>query len=251
MTERARALDKRYYGVVEAIVVEVEGDPDKEGRVKIKFPWFDDNTVTEWCRVRHLYAGNGYGDFFLPEKDSEVLVSFVHGDMRRPIILGCLYNGKDKPPSERTKSKDEKLIRTKGGHEILLDDSDGKHKVRVKTKDEFTVELSDADKLITIKTPNGNKAEFKDSGNQIKLTTAGGDVIEMGTGTIKVSSKQVTIEANSIQLGGSSATHPVIQGDIFMTLFNTHTHTCAVGPTSPPVPPIIPTAVLSMTTKTS
>jgi len=44
---RSQAADQRYYGVVEAIVVEVD-DPEKEGRVKIKYPWFDDRTVTEW-----------------------------------------------------------------------------------------------------------------------------------------------------------------------------------------------------------
>ena len=33
----------------------------KEGRVKVQFPWFDDQMETEWCRVAQLYAGNGYG----------------------------------------------------------------------------------------------------------------------------------------------------------------------------------------------
>ncbi|MEU8873182.1 hypothetical protein AB0D24_18795 [Streptomyces javensis] len=44
-TPRARSTDKRYYGVVEALVVENEGDD--EGQVKLKFPWFDDTTVTD------------------------------------------------------------------------------------------------------------------------------------------------------------------------------------------------------------
>ena len=68
-----RAFDRRFYGVVEGIVEEIV-DPDKEGRVKVKFPWYDDDTVTEWCRVRQLYAGPGYGTFFVPEKGDEVLV---------------------------------------------------------------------------------------------------------------------------------------------------------------------------------
>jgi uncharacterized protein involved in type VI secretion and phage assembly len=91
---RAQTTDKRFYGVVEAVVVEVV-DPDKEGRVKIQFPWFDEEMVTEFCRVRQFYAGNGYGAFFVPEAGDEVLVAFVHGDMRMPVILGGLYNGKD------------------------------------------------------------------------------------------------------------------------------------------------------------
>src|SRR5262249_21351820 len=110
---RARSLDKRYFGVVEATVEQVENDPDGEGKVKLKFPFFDDNTVSDWVRVRQLYAGSGYGAFFLPEKGTEVLVAFVHGDMRRPVVLGGLYNGKDKPPTKRTKQDDHKLIRTR------------------------------------------------------------------------------------------------------------------------------------------
>ena len=51
------------------------------------------------------YAGNGYGSFFVPEVGDEVLVAFVQGDMRYPIILGGLYNGEDKPPTRAPTSR--------------------------------------------------------------------------------------------------------------------------------------------------
>ena len=35
---------------------------------------------------------------FLPDVDDEVLVGFEHGDIRRPYVLGGLWNGVDKPP---------------------------------------------------------------------------------------------------------------------------------------------------------
>ena len=60
---------------------------------------------SDWCRVVQPYAGNGYGAVFVPEKGDEVLVAFVHGDMRFPIVIGGLYNGKDKPPTARTASR--------------------------------------------------------------------------------------------------------------------------------------------------
>src|SRR5258708_2606445 len=130
---RSRSTDKRFYGVVQGIVTEVEDAQGKEGRVKVQFPWFDDQMETEWCRVRQFYAGNGYGAFFIPEKGDEVLVAFIHGDMRLPVILGGLYNGQDKPPSYRSSTQDQKMIRTKGNHELLFDDSQGKEPVRIKT----------------------------------------------------------------------------------------------------------------------
>ncbi|MDB4894315.1 MAG: type secretion protein Rhs, partial [Firmicutes bacterium] len=49
---RTRTTDKRFYGVVEAIVTAVEDEAGREGRVKVKYPWLDDQMETEWCRVR-------------------------------------------------------------------------------------------------------------------------------------------------------------------------------------------------------
>lgn len=200
---RSRSTDRRYFGLVEAIVVENDGDD--EGRVKVKFPWFDGGaTVTEWCRVSQLYAGGGYGSVFVPEKDDEVLVAFVHGDMRFPIVLGGLYNGVDKPPTARTDGRDQKMIRTKAGHEVLLDDG----------------------------------------AKEIRITTAeGGNVTVTATGEIKLVAKKVTIEADSIDLGGG-ATQKAVLGDALKAAFDTHIHPTPQGPSSVPTVPL-PGGVLS------
>ena len=148
---RSRSTDQRYYGVAEAIVTDVN-DPEREGRVKVKYPWFDDSTESDWCRVRQLYAGPGYGTFFVPEVDDEVIVAFVHGDLRQPIVLGGLYNGSDKPSVHRDGSSDPKLIRTKGGHQILLDDTSGKEKVEIVDKQGNTIVLDAVANSITVET---------------------------------------------------------------------------------------------------
>jgi len=132
MRSRIHATDERFYGVYEGIVTSFIKD-DKEGRVKIKFPWYDDKTEFE-CRVRQLYAGNGFGAFFIPESQTEVLVAFIQGDMRFPVILGGLYNGKDKAPTSRGEKKDEKMIRTKAGHQIILDDTEDSEKIVIVDK---------------------------------------------------------------------------------------------------------------------
>src|SRR5260370_34761325 len=152
---RTRSTDKRFYGVVQGVVTEVNDAEGQEGRVKVQFPWFDDQMETEWCRVRQFYAGNGYGAFFIPEVGDEVLVAFIHGDMRLPIILGGLYNGQDKPPTHRAADLDQKMIRTKGQHELLFDDTSGKQRVRVTTQGGHVVDLSDADRRITLQTSGG------------------------------------------------------------------------------------------------
>jgi len=232
MVPRSLSTDQRYYGVYEALVSDVN-DPANEGRVKIKMPWFDEQMETEWCRVRQFYAGNGYGAFFVPEVGDEVLIAFIQGDMRQPIILGGLYNGNDKPPSHRDDQTDQKLVRTKGGHEFLLDDSSGKERVRITTQGGHQLDLSDAD-------------------NTVSVQTSGGQSITMSPGTITLQADAIVLSGSSVSLGGAAATSPLVLGDQLLALFNTHTHLCTAPstPSSPPVVPMTP-AQLSTISKTS
>ncbi|MFE7132062.1 phage baseplate assembly protein V [Streptomyces sp. NPDC057638] len=228
-TPRARSTDQRYYGVVEALVVENEGDD--EGRVKLSFPWFDQTTVTDWIRVSQLYAGNGYGSLFVPEKGDEVVVAFVHGDMRFPVVLGGLYNGKDKPPTARTDGRDQKTIRTKHGHEVLLDDTSSKAAVKITSAAGHTVELDD-------------------QGKAIRITAAqGGTVTVTADGDITLKAPKVTVESSSIDLGGG-ATEPLVLGNALLTAFNAHTHPTPAGPSGPPAPPLT-AAVLATKARTA
>ena len=89
----------RILGVVVAIVTNNQ-DPDGLGRVRLRFPWLDDGAESFWARVASPMAGNARGLYFLPEVDDEVLVAFQHGRPEAPVVLGGLWNGKDKPPAD-------------------------------------------------------------------------------------------------------------------------------------------------------
>lgn len=234
---RTRSTDKRFYGVVQGLVTEVNDSDGQEGRVKVQFPWFDDQMETEWCRVRQFYASNGYGAFFIPETGDEVLIAFVHGDMRLPIILGGLYNGKDKPPTHRSAELDQKMIRTKGGNELLFDDTSGKQRVRITTQGGHQADLSDVDQKITLQSSGGQTVVVDDSARSITLQTATGTVtIDGASGTITLANTTVVLNAPSVALGGSAAPHQLVLGDVLVALFNAHTHNCtAPGSPSGPV----------------
>ncbi len=125
----------RIYGVVTGIVTNVD-DPDGQGRVKLKYPWLQDDSESPWSRIVSLMGGPNRGIVFRPELNDEVLVVFEHGDMRKPYVLGALWNGADAMPSERGSDADNnvRLIKSRSGHLIVLDDTDGNETIRIEDK---------------------------------------------------------------------------------------------------------------------
>jgi uncharacterized protein involved in type VI secretion and phage assembly len=77
-------------------------------------------------------AGPERGTYFLPEKDDQVLVVFEHGEVERPIVIGSLWNKNEPPPETNANGKNEvKVIKSKTGHRIIFDDTEGAEKVTV------------------------------------------------------------------------------------------------------------------------
>jgi uncharacterized protein involved in type VI secretion and phage assembly len=249
MGSAAHKADEYIQGVVTAIVVDNE-DPLGEGRVRLTYPWLHASMETEWCRVCQLYAGDGYGSFFVPEKGDEVLVSCVHGDLNEAIVLGGLYNGKDKPAGKREKppGADEKLIRTKGKHQVLLDDTSNKKKIEIKSSAGQVLLLDDKDNKVVISTGSGQSIEMKKNGNSITLTTTGGQSITLdGSGGITLKGPTtIKLDGTKVDIG-TAASQPALLGTLFMTMFSTHTHMLGSIPTTPPVPTGQEAGVISKT----
>ena len=196
---RSRTADQRYFGVYEAIVTG-NNDPSKEGRAQVRFPWFDEQMTTEWCRVQQFYAGNDYGAFFVPEVGDEVLVAFIQGEMHFPVILGGLYNGQDKSPSAHASDKDQKMIRTKGRHEILLDDTQGDEHVRIKTKAGHEITLNDvsgSEKITIVDSQAKNRIEIDTVAKSITVESSGGKLV------LKASEIEISADSTlKIEAGG-------------------------------------------------
>src|SRR5919201_1095721 len=113
-------------GVVVALVTD-NNDPNNGARVKLKFPWLDDNYQSDWARITQLGAGPNSGAVWIPEVNDEVLVAFEHGDIRRPYVVGSLYNGQDTPNLgsglfDNGKVKRRGFISRKGHQFIFFDD---------------------------------------------------------------------------------------------------------------------------------
>ncbi|MFL6414181.1 MAG: phage baseplate assembly protein V [Bryobacteraceae bacterium] len=142
----------KIYGVGVGIVTNNQ-DPDGMHRVKVKLPWLSDDQESWWARVTTPMAGNGRGMYFLPEVDDEVLIAFEHGDVRFPYVVGSLWNGKDKAPASNDGGKNNtREIKSRSGHLVRLNDTDGSESVEIIDKTgSNSITLNTSDNSITIK----------------------------------------------------------------------------------------------------
>ncbi len=173
----------------------VSSNKDEEdlGRVKVKFPWLLDPDGVEidshWARIAAPMAGqNNKGLYYLPEVDDEVLVGFEHGDMRYPYIVGALWSKKDQPPDKNANitadgKTNQWIIRSRSGHTLILDDTDGKEQIIIRDKTEKNeIILDSKENSLTI---NVDKDIAITAGGNITLK-AGGDIsIESKNWTLK------------------------------------------------------------------
>ena len=182
-------------------------DPDKLGRVKVQYPTLGGQVESGWVRIVWGAAGKERGVVALPEVNDEVVVGFEHGDVRRPFVLGVLFNGKDTPGADLVKATSSLAARFPRDLDVA-------------TKEKT---LLASDKGVTVKTTQG-PIEVT-SGKEMKLVASAGGApaaltIET-TGQVKCNGKQgveisasgplkitstapVTVESNAaLQLKGS------------------------------------------------
>ena len=167
----------RMQGVVVGIVKSV-GDPQNVGRVQVHFPWLSDDNSSQWARVATMMAGPRRGSWFMPEVDDEVLVSFEHGDVQHPYIIGFVWNGRDKPPNDGIDTKVRRL-RTVSGHVIEFDDRTGEERIFIKTKAGHLIEMKDTPGSIHIETKGGQKVDMDDLPPKIEIKTTANNSIQI------------------------------------------------------------------------
>ena len=139
----------RVYGMVVGIVTSTD-DPDGLGRLKVKYPWLDDQAESPWARVMGPMAGPKRGLLCRPDVGDEVLVAFEHGDMNFPFVLGGVWNATDPPPDHGADGDNNiRLLRSRSGHQITLDDTQGSEKIVIEDQSgSHRIELSSSGILI-------------------------------------------------------------------------------------------------------
>jgi len=207
--------DARMPGLVVGVVTDNQ-DPKGQGRVKVRYPCLSKDNASDWARI--IAPGNGpdRGLQFVPEVNDEVLVGFEQGDVHHPYILGGLWNGKDAPPRKSDAivsggKVQQRIIRSRLGHTITLDDSD----------DQPSITIVD-------KTGN-NKIRLESSSNNLSIAVDG-DVSLKAKGSVTIEGQSIQVKATSdLKLTGASAD---VEAQAGLTLKGATADLEASGPTT-------------------
>jgi uncharacterized protein involved in type VI secretion and phage assembly len=204
-------LGGRWYGVYPAVVVDIK-DPDGQGRVKITLPWTKDSDGARyeaWARLATMMAGGGRGSWFVPDVNDEVLAVFEGGDTRRPYVVGALWNGKDQPPQSMDGSGSNflKVLRSRNGVQITLDDHDGQEQLVLETPGGQKITLKDGPGSIELADSNGNSVKLESSG----ITVTAAAKVTVTASQVAVSASMVTVDAAMSRFSG------VVQADTVIT----------------------------------
>jgi uncharacterized protein involved in type VI secretion and phage assembly len=162
---------ERHFGLYPALVTNVV-DPDGLGRIEVKFPWLGGaaggSDVRAWATLLTPYADHEQGIQVLPEVDTQVVVGFEAGDLRRPYIVGACWNGRETMPESPSEPNNKRLWKTRSGSLLEFDDTDGASKVTLSMKSGHRVVLSDASQEVTVVHSNGSSITINASG-QIRI----------------------------------------------------------------------------------
>jgi uncharacterized protein involved in type VI secretion and phage assembly len=191
-----------WYGVFPALVTDIK-DPDGQGRVRISLPWSPDTNGSRyeaWARLATMMGGNNRGSWFVPDVNDEVLVAFEAGNPSRPYVVGCLWNGSDKPPESMDGSgkNNKKVLRSRNGVKVTLDDKDGQENMILETPGGQKITLKDGPGAVEIVDSNGNSVKLETSG----ITITASAKVTINASQVEVSAGMVTVNAGMSKFSG-------------------------------------------------
>jgi hypothetical protein len=236
---RTGQLSQRYYGHYIASVVDVD-DPDHLGRIRVQADQFSDTSDQPiWASIVRPSAGDKTGVYFTPKNGDQVILGFIAGDVREPIVLGYAHSSQNAPDTSLVDTQKHGIVTTIGS--VVFDEQNGTITVTL---------VGPTQSVVTMDKNSGITIDYK--GTPESTVTLGSSGIKLDfqgppEASITLDSSGITLSAQTISIGDSSSMSIQVAGQgVVLTpfveeIFATHTHaTAAPGPPVIPVPPGIP-----------
>lgn len=169
-------------------------DPDKLGRIKVRFLWQKDSETTPFIRIM-TPSGGTYGStnknrgfHFTPEVGDSIMVGFTDNDPERPFVLGSIPHGKAIDSAENSENH-LKTISTRSGNIIKFIDKDNE------SENEIHIQTDD-NNYISINYKNGDGMIKVFSSKAIEITSKE-TILMQSEKSIDIKSKDINIEATN------------------------------------------------------
>ena len=186
-----------------ARVVSVK-DPDGKNRIQVRLYNIDgvnDQDGAVWARVVVPFSGNHRGAFFIPDVGDEVLVVYLAGDSRFPVVLGGLWNGNDSAPDSfggSGDSVDRWTITGKAGTKIAIIEDNSGPTIQFTTPGQLSGKMTDS---------GGGSIEFTDSMQTSIKIDSNGVTINAPTAQVQVTAaSSMTVNAPQLTVNSAIAT---------------------------------------------
>lgn len=192
-------------GAFVGTVINVQ-DPNNLNRVQVRV--FDVDGIADqdgavWARVAVPFAGSSRGAFFIPDVGDEVLVIYLGGDSRYPVVIGGLWNGQDKAPDQfggSGDSVDRWTITGKKGTKIaIIEDSSGPT-IQFTTPGQLSGKMTDSDGSIEFTDANQTSIKIDSSGVTINAPTA--EVQVTAASSMSITAPQLNVNAAMATFSG-------------------------------------------------
>ncbi|MCF6446183.1 type VI secretion system Vgr family protein, partial [Nereida sp. MMG025] len=186
------------------VVGDGEIDCDEHGRILVKFHWDDVAAHTMRVRVSQNWASKGWGGMVIPRIGMEVIVEHLRGDPDKPIVTGCVYNGKNTTPNALPEFKTRSLFKTdshqgEGYNEIRFEDQAGQEEVWLQAQKYLNAYVKDNETWRT----EGSQ-DFHVSGSSSQKIEGEKDMQVLGN------HREMVSGSRHITIGGSRVTETAI-----------------------------------------
>lgn len=214
----------RIFGTQTAKVTGKEGEEiftEEYGRIKVKFHWDpsekEDDTTSCWIRVATLWSGQKWGTLFTPRIGHEVVVSFIDGDPDKPLVIGSVYNGENKPPylpDEPTKSTIKSRTSksgedgTPGYNEFRFEDKKESEEIYIHAQKDFKIDVQNNQDITIVggnrtvilqaQSEEGEERENTQSNDSLTLNNGNKSLtIVQGDYTVELQQGNITVTCSS------------------------------------------------------
>ncbi|WP_415918942.1 type VI secretion system Vgr family protein [Tateyamaria sp. SN6-1] len=144
--ERRTVLPRIVGPQTATVVGDGEIDCDEYGRILVQFHWDLAGAYSMRCRVSQSWASKGWGGMVIPRIGMEVVVEFLEGDPDKPLVTGCVFNGRNDAPYPLPDHKTKSVFRSDshqsdGFNELTFEDATGEENISLHAQKDQTLRV--------------------------------------------------------------------------------------------------------------